>query len=395
MTGRQSFYDCLRRNLRRSSIILSVFFLSLLRGRGAETPQSETNLIPENTPLWTETMLWDKEVRLSSGVGYNGNVLLSPFNPRGSGFFVNGLDLIVMRMPMDGWQVVGSLLGDDTRYWHNVGASGEDSFIASLRVQRDLPNGWEAALEARGLFENQVLDISTSQGVPATALVEGFSVTARPSVRKDFKSALWLQLEIPVTRWYFKTPLDDYWEVGPVATLGHNFGERSDVTLGYSAQYQPHDQWFALNAYGQPLKQRLVIMQQRAELAWHQYWDSHRRWRSSTRLIFAYKEDNGGGYFNYYQYQVVQDLRWKTAGWDIKGSAQMAYEDYPVQGTGTLNGQTLYRNLLNLSLEMERRLSKGLKSYAKLEYQRAFSNEAANAGKYTGTTVAGGLRWEF
>jgi hypothetical protein len=73
----------------------------------------------------------------------------------------------------------------------------------------------------------------------------------------------------------------------------------------------------------------------------------------------------------------------------------MAYEDYPVQGTGTLNGQTLYRNLLNLSLEMERRLSKGLKSYAKLEYQRAFSNEAANAGDYTGITLAGGLRWEF
>jgi hypothetical protein len=109
LTGCQTFYDHLRQHLRRSPIIISALFLFLLRGRGAETMLSEANLIPKNTPLWTESMLWDKQVSLSSGLGYNDNVLLSAFNPRGSGFFVNGLDFIVMRMPLDGWQVVGSL----------------------------------------------------------------------------------------------------------------------------------------------------------------------------------------------------------------------------------------------------------------------------------------------
>jgi hypothetical protein len=151
----------------------------------------------------------------------------------------------------------------------------------------------------------------------------------------------------------------------------------------------------ALDAYGRPLSQNLRIFQHRAELAWHQYWDAERRWRSSTRLIFAYKEDNGGGWFDYYQYQVVQDLRWQTANWEIKGSAQLAYEDYPIQGTGTLNGQTLYRTLMDFSIEAERRLFKSLKCYGKMGYQFAISNEAADAGNYDGTVVSGGLRYEF
>ena len=71
------------------------------------------------------------------------------------------------------------------------------------------------------------------------------------------------------------------------------------------------------------------------------------------------------------------------------------YKRQPIQGVGILNGQTLYRDLLNFSLEAEHRLFKGLKGFAKVEYQQAASNEAGNADDYNGTSVSGGLRWEF
>ena len=381
--------------MRHFLIIVALGFLFPPSVRGAEGTASENLLIPENEPLWTESMLWDEKLSLSSGLGYKDNVLLSAFHPQGSGFFVNGLDFMIVRAPLDGWQVVGSLIGDDIRYWRNVGPGSEDSFISSLRIQRDLAGGWQASLEARGLYENQVLDISTSQGVPATALVKGYGITAQPSVRKDLQSGVWLQVAIPVTRWFFESPLDDYWETGPVASAGYEFGQRSDLSLSYGGSYQSHDKWVALNAFGRPLSPLLVIWQQRAEIAWHAYWDEHHRWRSSTRLIFAYREDNGGGYFNYYQYQVIEELRWHTADWEIKGSAQFAYEDYPVQGTGILNGQTLYRKLLDFSLGVERRLFKHWKACAKLEYQDVLSNEGGHAGNYTAMTVTGGLRWDL
>lgn len=340
-------------------------------------------------------MLWDGQVGLSSGIGYNDNVLLSASTPRGSAFVVNGVDLMAMRVPVDGWQVVASAVGDDTRYWRDVGASAEDLFIASLQLKRELPSGWLLGLEGRGLYENQVLDVTTSVGRPATALVQGYGVTALPSLRKDLVAGLWLKLEFPLTRWLFKTPLDDYWEFGPVATAGYDFSKRSDLSLSYGVSYQPHDSWLAVSAYDIPLSNRLLIEQQQAGLAWHQYWDEPRRWRSTTRLQFACRQDNGGGYFNYYQYQAIQDLRWQTADWLLKGSAQLVYEDYPVQNSGGLGYDKLYRTLWSLSFEAERRLYKGIKSYAKVERRQAISNEAGNLGDYRNTIVTGGLRWEF
>ena len=368
--------------------------------RGADLPLSETNLIPANLPLWTESMLWDEQISLSSGVGYKDNVLLSAFNSRGSAFFINGLDATVIRLPLDGWQVEGSVTGDDTRYWRDAGTSSEDSFLGSLRVQRELAHGWKPGLEIRGLYENQVLDISPSPALPATALVQGESLTAKPSLRKDLPAAWWLQLEMPVTRWWLAAPLDDQWQFGPVATVGHDFGPRTEITLSGGVSYEEHNSWLSVEyANGQSgpdfTPQKLEIFQERGELAWRQYWDVHQRWRSATRLICAKLEDNGGGYYNQHQYQAVQDLRWQTADWLIKGAADLTYEDYPVQWIGKSNGETLNRTLWNLSLELERRVYKHLKTWAKLDYQRAVSNEDLGADNYRATTVSGGLRWEF
>ncbi len=340
-------------------------------------------------------MLWSEQGAVSSGVGYNNNVLLSAFNPQGSGFFVNELDWVVTRVPLDGWQVVGSFLGDDIRYWRDAGTTSEDSFLGSLSVERALPAEWQAGLEARGLFEKQVLDISTAAGTPATALVKGYGLTAQPYLRKGLPAGFWVKLEMPVTRWYLEAPEDDYWDFGPVATVGCDLGRQADVSLSYGVSYQPHDQWEVPTIGGQLTPQLLEIFVQQAEATWHQYWDQQRHWRSSTRLTFAYRQDNGVGYFNYYLYQVSEDLRWQIHGWQIDGSVQFAYEDYPVQDNGEYNGVTLNREVLDLNLEVERRLYRQLKCFSKVEYQQSVSNYVEDADDYDGTTVSGGLRLDF
>jgi hypothetical protein len=375
--------------------MISYFSVFVVRGRAVDAPLSETNLISEDAPLWTESMLWDKQCAVFSGVGYKDNVLLSAFNARGSAFFINGVDLLVLRVPLDGWRVEGLVDGDDIRYWRNVGTNSEDLFNSNFRVQRVLPDGWQTGLEWRGLYEKQVLDISTSQGVPATALVEGYGATVQFSVRKDFDDGLWIQVEMPATRWLLEAPLDDYWDFGPVTTVGYNFGQHSDLTASYGASYQPHSEWVALDQFGRLLPQHLEIFQDRTEFAWHQYWDPHQHLRTVSRFTFAYDEDNGGGYFNYYQYQIVEDVLWQTAGWQVKASAQQVYEIYPIQGVGIINGQHLDRNLLDLSLEVQRSLFQHLKCFAKAEYQRGHSNYAGGAGDYISRIFSGGLRFEF
>jgi hypothetical protein len=59
--------------------------------------------------LWTESMLWDEQIDLSSGLGYNDNVFLSAFNPRGSAFFhqrpgSDGSAAAVGRLADRGWR---------------------------------------------------------------------------------------------------------------------------------------------------------------------------------------------------------------------------------------------------------------------------------------------------
>ena len=368
--------------------------------QGAEMSLSETNLIPKNISLWDESMLWSDQLSVSSGLGYNNNVWLSAFHPHRSAFVVNDLDWVFIRLPLDGWQVTGSVSVEDTRFWHEAGTPSEDSLLARVKVVRELAHGWQAGWEVRGLYEKQVLDVSLQTDLPYAVLVEGESFTAQPSLRKDWNGGGWLQLEMPVSRWWLASPLDDDWEFGPVLTAGHDFGARSEITLSYSATYQDHNAWQTVQfvngndgpGFG---PQKLVIFQQQTELAWWQYWDAHQRWRSSTGLVFADLTDNGNGFFNEDQYQVIQDLRWQTADWLIKGAADLTYEAYPVQWTGSANGQTLWRDLWDLSGAVERRLYKGLKVYAKLDYQRAISNYYGNAGDYQAVTVSGGLRWEF
>ena len=107
----------MRRNSWCGLIIAALSFLLLPSGRAADTSLSETNLIPkDDLRLWTESMLWDGQVSAESGVGYKDNVLLSAFNPHGSTFCENGLEAMAMRLPLDGWSIVGFITGNDIRF---------------------------------------------------------------------------------------------------------------------------------------------------------------------------------------------------------------------------------------------------------------------------------------
>jgi hypothetical protein len=131
-----------------------------------------------------------------------------------------------------------------------VGTNSEDSFISSLRVERELPEGWQVAI-----------------GIPRTLRKAGarhfhrrrraghgaggrVRITAQPTVRKDFLGGLWLRVELPFTCWLLAAPLDDYWEFGPVRDRGLRCRELFRVHgLSYGASYQPHSTWVALDPY--------------------------------------------------------------------------------------------------------------------------------------------------
>jgi hypothetical protein len=371
--------------------------LTLLWAARAAHSQSLTNnleLIPDDDSFWKESLLWDKNVVLRAGFGYKDNVLLSPSSPIGSGFFTSGIDLTIFRLPLDGWEVNCSVVGDDVRYFRSVGGmNGEDLFLGSAQVQRYFGGVWRTGLDVRGSYVDQVLqELVVTGGVQAVE-ARGEMLSMRPFVRRDLSTNWWVQIEAPESREWWQAPLDSSWKLGGQAAVGLNAG-RSTVELSGGGFYVPHDEWLARTSSGAEIPgQKLVLWRQVAELRWDRHWDARRRWSSGTRFGFNHSRDNGGGYYDYYRYALAQDVRYRDANWEAKVSAGLSYYHFPIQTIDVPPAPTLHLTTLNITARIERRLYKNLRGFGAFEYEQTVSNDPLS--EYRDKIFTGGLSWEF
>ena len=361
----------------------------------ADAATNDLPLIPDNPTLWKESLLWDTDFTLRAGLGYKDNVLLSPVAPQGSGYFTSGLDLLILRLPLDSLKCQFSITGDDVRYWRDIqGVNREDLFQVSAQLEKYFGGHWRAGLELRDVYTDQVLQELVSTGGVQAIEANGDVLMARPFVRCDLGTNWWGQLEAPISREWWQSPLDDYWKYGAQVILGRDYGRQSEITLTGGGFYIAHDYWEALDSSGNPIPgTTLAIWRELVELKWLHHWDGARHWSSTTRLGFQRDRDNGGGYFNYDRYALSYTLRFQTKDWQIEGTAVASYYDFLVQPAVTTPGPTLHLAPLTLSVRVERRLVKSLRLFATYEYEQSFSNDPTS--EYKVNVASGGLSWEF
>jgi hypothetical protein len=352
-------------------------------------------LIPEDNSLWKESLLWDKDVVLRAGFGYKDNVLLSPVAPQGSPFFTSGLDLTIFRLPLDGWEVNVSMIGDDVRYTRSPGGlNREDLFIANALVQRYFGHVWRAGIELRYSYVYQVLQEFLSAGGAQAVLAKGQLLGYRPFVRRELSTNWWVQAELPMAREWWQSPLDSVWKIGGQVFFGFNYATHSHIALGAGSFYIPHSEWLARDAQGNEIAgKRLAVWRDVAELKWEHHWDSADRFSTVAKLGFNHARDNGGGFFDYYRYVASGEIRFHTKDWELKGSAGISYYYFPVQQVGPPPSPTLYLTTVDLSLRAERRLYKSLRGFAAFEFEQTISDDPLSEYRYRIGT--GGVSWEF
>jgi hypothetical protein len=238
------------------------------------------------------------------------------------------------------------------------------------------------------------LDLSTTETNRTAVPVLGHNFGARPGLRVDLPHALWLSVELPVTRQYLDAPLDDLWEISTRFTLGWSYGHQSEINLIYEATNRSYDNDPALQADGTPLPdtQRAFRLDD-VRLVWRHYWDKNRRWRTTTKLGYRVNDDNGGGYFDYQRYTIGEQIRYRWAGWEIAAEVKYARYLYSVQTIGDPNSPKRDRSEVLFDLRCERQLFKKLRLFAQFEHEEIFSNLALE--EYTVNTVSGGVSWEF
>jgi hypothetical protein len=368
------------------NVAAAVFFLWVCVG--AVTVEAEKLELPPGISLWNES------ASLRAGLGYKDNVTLSSTGSNGSAFEAAGFDLLVFRLPWNNWQFNFFASGSDTRYFEqSVGVDTEQRAAASGQLIWLLGNGWKSLSTAQYSYLNQVLDVSATTQTQIRQKVLGHTVTGRQGVRKDF-SPYWAEAIFGISRHFFGRPLDDYWQGGPQLTLGRTYGHGSDLSLSYQIQEAQFDTFEQARPdgtliSGAPLEFRV----QSVELASQHHWDTQRRWRSSTRLSAQWTRDNGPGYYDYFQYRVAEQLRYRATTWEVSAQLSVTQYDFDGRTVSATDLTTQDRTPILFSLRGEKRLAKSWKLYASYDYERSHSN--VELQRYEANVGLAGIEYSF
>lgn len=341
-----------------------------------------------------ELHLWNSSAELRSGFGYKDNVLLRHTKPQGSAFWNSGAELMVFRLPADGWHF--HLFADfaDARYLESTGVDDEQSAVAAMQVAKELGGGWKATFGMNYLYQNQVFDFSgTYTNQASVGQIRGHTISPRWAVRRAGSQG-WIELEAVATRQWLAEPLDDFWQAGPRAAAGIECGADSELVLSYQFSRLEYDSRPTLSRGGEALTNTSLSLNSHAvELSFSRDWDEHRRWQTVTVFGYEASLDNGAGFFDYDQYRFSQNVRLRNQQWEITARARIGallYATQTVSGSGSAHRR---KTVLGMTLHAERKFGAHLKAYAGYVWERSVSN--LDFDDYSASTLMGGLALSY
>jgi hypothetical protein len=327
-------------------------------------------------------------------MGYKDNVTLSSDAPESSGFWLSGIEALAFRIPSGGWEVMALLDAIDLRYFDAPSVDSEQQVVAVGELTRQLGRNWETAVGLNYMYQNQVFDMSaTYADEAAIGQVIGHSLSPRWRFRKDWKP-WWGELEWGATRQLLEEPLDDYWQTGPRLTLGRALRPGSELSLTYQWLWLTYDNREQADLGGQPISgSSLGLQTHLVEATWSRTWGSKREWQATTRAGWEAVLDNGSGFYDFYQYRLSQDLRYRYKKWEARLRLRVGYYDYLEQPVSSEDPSLRERTLLAISCTGERVLAKHLKVFFNYTWERSFSNLSYD--DYAASVLSGGFAATF
>ncbi len=338
--------------------------------------------------------LWDTVFTLQSSAGYKDNVALSATRPSGSPLVRQQAEAIVTRLPLDGLEFYAFLSGEDTRFLASQVVDKEQNLLAFAQVKKAWNEHWSTSLAGQYIYQNQVVDLSSSFATPTVLAVESHTCAVRFAVRRAFAEHWWCELEPGLTRQDFNSPLDDYWEGGPKVSLGRGYGFRSEAMLSYEFNFRPYDHRAQFDRTAAAIPgSALAFTQHRGQLIWKHHWDEQRHWRTTAKLSYETSHDNGPGYFDFHRWQASQQVRWAVAPWEVRVTGRFGQYRFPRQLVAPGDPRPVERSDLSLNLHLERALGKHWKWFLEFDSDRSLPNQPGTG--YAANLVHSGVSAEF
>ncbi len=369
----------------RGRVAAVLLVLSELAAHAATAPANDA-LEPFNP--------WSASFNLRLGLGYKDNILLGSVNEVARTFVATGMELFLLRLAGDGSQFYFFISGDDNRYLNRDPVEKEQTLIAVAQWKKELENRWHVAIAGQYLYQDQVIDVSTTESDLRTAPVKGHGLTLRPSLRRDFARQNWLELELPATLQILARPLDSYSEYGPKATMGLDYGHQSKLAFTYQFRERSYDNRRQTALDGSEIPSTLLEFErQDFELSLRHNWDPNRHWLTTTKLGLSRNTDNGSGYYDYVRYQFTQQIRYREQAWLAQAGVRFDHYEFLHQTTSPANAAARHDLGITVNFRCEKNLTKSLKLYAAFEYSLFDSNRPFY--DYGVNTVSSGFDWQF
>ncbi len=335
---------------------------------------------------------WDGSLSLRTWSGYRDNPQLSSVNPMGSAFMAGGGELMIFRVPMDGWEATFYGLIEHLGYLE-PGLAPETIGVFDARVRRIWPAGWMAGLGLEYFFLKQVFDASEIVGIPVVIPAEGHTLGFRPRAGREFGNGWRWEVEPELARQWLGEPLDNFLDTGARWQVVRSLGRGSEWSVSYRFRDRAFDVRPPRDESGLPLEGTLRYGQHEWESIWKAHWDEKRHWRTTFRGGYLLSRDNGGGYFDYDRLHFGGQVRYSGDALEMRAEAKARWYSYPVQRADDLNGPRRRRSDVTFLVRGDWKVRPGLRIFA--QYDMEISDENVTAADYRSTSVSGGVELEM
>ncbi|MGC8743133.1 MAG: hypothetical protein ACP5T0_04570 [Verrucomicrobiia bacterium] len=351
---------------------------------------------------------WQASATITSAAGYRDNITLSHYQIENSPFIENSLELSLYRVAVNSPQLVFYATGDDLRYLKQTSVDKEQTFFGMAQIKQKYSTGLQPGLTAQYIYQDRVIDLSGDPLTISSLHVVGHTFITKPSLRYDFsytdgrnqKRWLWAEMEFPISRQDYDSPLDDYWEFGPKLTFGLNYKPKpkqksySDVSLSLEYTKRAYDNMMETDYSGARLPgTHLEYNQFKLYLSWHHYLDEKCYWRLYSKFGYLRNMDSGVGYYDYDRYTLSEQLRYRDKYWEARIELKVSLYDYDKQPVSYTSGSLRRISNTTLNLHIERQIIKKVKVFSEFEHEN--NNSTLTAEAYQVNTINGGLMIEF
>jgi hypothetical protein len=337
--------------------------------------------------------IWTTFVSLQTGGGFNDNIAISPLRSESSPVFRNLLDLTLLRLPDDGGKFFVFSSWDDIRYVSGEDVDKEQTGIVLAQYKRETESGWDYTAAGQYIYQNLVLDLSSTLAIPQILKVEGNTFVGTTTFRRFMIGRWWTELELELSRQDFLAPLDDYWEVGPRVEIAKWWG-KNEFALSYELQHRAYDNRGEPETDGfERPGAGLEFLQHEIEWRWVQNWDAARTWRTTTRVRRDLTKDNGAGFYSSRRWRVTEQIRYRKGAWDLGLEFGWSTFFFPGQVAAVGADERRKRNDILVNLRAVRSWNNRWKTYLEYDYELSSSNQADTS--YRVNFVQAGVIFEY